>query len=172
MMGSEVNYMKDPAEDYASASIEYRDEEGNPLLSEVTTSWSYVGPGLRLSVEVLGPEYSLSMNSLDTGLKLFLSREVRGEAGEDYVEKQNAETGLMPIVCNEASAYGYENENRSFVRAFLRGEKPGLTFRDGVEVMELLMAAYMSAEQGRTLDFPPKGLDTFIPEVARGAWKP
>ena len=43
---------------------------------------------------------------------------------------------------------------------------------DGLEVVELLMTAYMSAEQGRTLDFPPPGLDTFIPAVAQGTWKP
>jgi hypothetical protein len=34
------------------------------------------------------------------------------------------------------------------------------------------MAAYMSAQSGRTLDFPPRGLDKFIPEVAKGKWKP
>jgi len=33
------------------------------------------------------------------------------------------------------------------------------------------MTAYMSAEQGRTLPFPPEGLDAFVPAVARGAWK-
>jgi hypothetical protein len=47
-----------------------------------------------------------------------------------------------------------------------------LTFDDGLEVVRLLMTAYMSAEQGRTLDFPPKGLDNFVPAVARGAWQP
>ena len=47
-----------------------------------------------------------------------------------------------------------------------------LTFDDGVEVMQILMAAYMSAERGRTLDFPPRGLDGFVPAVARGKWKP
>jgi hypothetical protein len=34
------------------------------------------------------------------------------------------------------------------------------------------MAAYMSAEQGRTLDYPPPGVDAFVPAVARGAWRP
>jgi hypothetical protein len=37
--------------------------------------------------------------------------------------------------------------------------------------VSLLMAAYQSAEQGKTLDYPPPGLDTFVPAVARGAWK-
>jgi predicted dehydrogenase len=130
-----------------------------------------VGAGLRLSAELLGPEYSMSWNTLDTGLKLFFSRRVKGRAGENLVEKQNAEVGLMPVVANEAAAYGYEAENRHFVRAFLRGEPGALTFDDGVEVVKLLMAAYMSAQQGRTLAFPPKGLATFVPQVATGAWK-
>ena len=41
-----------------------------------------------------------------------------------------------------------------------------------VNVTELLMTAYMSAEQGQTITFPPPELDTFIPAVARGEWNP
>jgi predicted dehydrogenase len=171
-MGKDVDYRRRPAEDFARATIEYEASGGETLIGEVTTSWSFVGAGLRLSAELLGPEYSMSWNTLDSGLKLFFSREVRGKAGEDLVEKQNAEMGLMPVVADEAAAYGYAAENRHFVRAFLRGEQPMLTFDDGVEVMRILMTAYMSAAQGRTLDFPPRGLDAFVPEVARGKWKP
>ena len=76
----------------------------------------------------------------------------------------------MPLVVDETAEYGYTAENRHMVRAFLRGETPGLTFDDGVEVVELLMTAYMSAEQGRTLPFLPEGLDAFVPAVARGTW--
>jgi hypothetical protein len=32
------------------------------------------------------------------------------------------------------------------------------------------MTAYMSAEQGKTVDFPPKKLDKFVPAVAQGTW--
>jgi len=171
-MGKEVDYRKRPSEDFARATIEYEAESGERMIGEVTTSWSFVGAGLRLSAELLGPEYSMSWNTLDSGLKLFFSREVRGKAGEDLVEKQNAEVGLMPVIAEEAAAYGYEGENRHFVRAFLNDEKPMLTFDDGVEVMRILMAAYMSAQTGRTLEFPPRGLDKFSPDVARGRWKP
>jgi len=171
-MGKAVDYRKAPSEDFARATIEYESNDGQRMIGEVTTSWSFVGAGLRLSAELLGPEYSMSWNTLDSGLKLFFSREVKGKAGEDLVEKQNAEVGLMPVIAEEAAAYGYEAENRHFVRAFLRGEKPKLTFADGVEVIQILMAAYMSAEKRRTLDFPPRGLDSFSPEVARGKWKP
>jgi len=171
-MGKDVDYRRRPAEDFARATIEYEANSGERLVGEVTTSWSFVGAGLRLSAELLGPEYSMSWNSLDSGLKLFFSREVKGKAGEDLVEKQNAEVGLMPVVAEEAAAYGYEAENRHFVRAFLNDEKPMLTFDDGVEVMRILMAAYMSAAKGRTLRFPPRGLESFVPDVAKGKWKP
>jgi predicted dehydrogenase len=170
--GGEVDYARRPAEDFASVTIEFGTEEGETLIGEASTSWSFVGAGLRLTAELLGPEYSMSWNTLDSGLKLFFSRDAGGAAGEDLVEKQNAEIGLMPVVASEAAAYGYENEDRHFVRAFLGKEAPQLTFDDGVDVVRLLMAAYQSAEQGRTLDFPPPGLDGFVPAVARGVWQP
>jgi predicted dehydrogenase len=163
-----VDYSSAPAEDFANMTIEFETDRGERVLGEATTSWNYVGPGLRLSAELLGPEYSMSWNTLHSGLQLFFSRAVEAQAGEDLVEKQNAEVGLMPVVANEAVAYGYEAENRHIVRAFLRGETPAFTFDDGVEVVKLLMAGYMSAEQGRTVEFPPPGLDAFVPAVARG----
>jgi predicted dehydrogenase len=127
---------------------------------------------LRLSAELLGPEYSMSWNSLDAGLKLFFSREVKGRTGEDLVEKQNAEQGQMPVVASEAAAYGYEAEDRHFVRVFLGKEKALLNFDDGLDVVKILMAAYQSAEQGKTLRFPPKDQESFVPKVAQGTWKP
>ncbi|MFN2635702.1 MAG: Gfo/Idh/MocA family protein [Gemmatimonadaceae bacterium] len=171
-MGTEVDYTKHPAEDFARATIEYEADTGETLIGDATTSWSFVGPGLRLSAELLGPEYSMSWNTLESGLKVFFSREVHGNAGEDLVEKQNAEIGLMPVIADEATAYGYTGENRHFTTAFRRDERPMLTFEDGFEVMQILMTAYMSAERGQTLDFPAPGLESFVPEVAKGSWRP
>ena len=167
-----TNYRNAPAEDFASIMIEFETADGHTVIGEATTSWSFVGAGLRLSAELLGPEYSMSWNTLDAGLKLFFSRRVRGKTGEDLVEKQNAEMGQMPVVAEEFAAYGYTNEDRHFVRAFLGKEKARLTFADGVEVVRMLMAAYQSAEQGMTVTFPPAGLDNFVPKVARGTWRP
>src|SRR5437867_3257992 len=172
IMGDGVNYRTRPAEDFASLVIDFKTEDGMLAIGEATTSWSFVGAGLRLSAELLGPEYSMSWNTLESGLKLFFSREVKGKTGEDLVEKQNAEVGQMPVVANEAAAYGYEAEDRHFVKAFLKNERPALTFEDGLDVVKLLMAGYHSAEQGRTVDFPPAGLDSFVPTVALGTWKP
>jgi predicted dehydrogenase len=171
-MGPEVDYLQRPSEDFARATIHYVDDAGLPLIAEVTTSWNYVGPGLRLSTELLGPEYSLSINSLQSSLQLFFSRRVSGNAGEDLVEKQNAEQGLMPVVPNEASEYGYEAENRYFVTCFLDGKQPEVNCYDGLEVTQLLMTAYRSAEEERTIAFDPQAIGDFIPAVARGTWRP
>ncbi len=164
--GVASNSSERAVEDYASATVEFVDDYDNTLFAELTTSWSYVGPGLRITMELLGPEYSMAFNSLECGPKMFLSREVTARGGEDFVEKQNAEAGLMPIVSNEVSEYGYEAENRHMVQAFLTGQRPLLTFKEGFEVVQLLMTAYMSAEQGRTIECPPQGLASYVPAVA------
>jgi predicted dehydrogenase len=170
--GGKTDYLKRPAEDFARSLVEYKNAAGKILVVETTTSWCYVGAGLRLSMELLGPEYALQINSLDAGLKIFFSREVKGKAGEDLVEKQNAEVGLMPVVADEATEYGYIAENRHMVQSFLKGVRPEENFEDGLAVTELLMAAYMSAETGKTVPFRPKGLDQFVPAVAKGTWNP
>lgn len=167
-----ADYGKSPSEDFASVMIEFETADGHRVIGEATTSWSFVGAGLRLSAELLGPEYSMKWNSLDSGLQLFFSREVKGRAGEDLVEKQNAEQGVMPVVPEEFLAYGYTNEDRHFVRVFQGKEAPRLTFEDGVNVVTTLMAAYQSAEQGKTVAYPPRGIDKFVPSVAQGTWKP
>ena len=167
-----TDYLTKPSEDFARSLIEYLDEENNKLIVETTTSWCFVGEGLRLSMELFGPEYSMFVNTLDPDLKVFFSRKVAGTQGEDLVEKQNAESGGMPVVSNEAEVYGYTAENRHMVESFLSGNRPVENFDDGFEVTKLLMAAYMSAEQGRTVKLPCKEIETFIPAVAAGNWNP
>jgi predicted dehydrogenase len=170
--GGKTDYLKKPSEDFARSLIEYLDEDGNKLIVETTTSWCFVGEGLRLSMELFGPEYSMFVNTLDPDLKVFFSRKVAGAEGEDLVEKQNAESGSMPIVSNEAEVYGYTAENRHMVECFLAGKRPEENFDDGLDVTRLLMAAYMSAEEGKTIQLPNTEIETFIPAVARGEWNP
>jgi predicted dehydrogenase len=167
-----TDYSKRPSEDFARSLIEYLDKDNNKLIVETTTSWCFVGEGLRLSMELFGPEYSMFVNTLDPDLKVFFSRKVTGSEGEDLVEKQNAESGGMPVVSNEAEVYGYTAENRHMVKSFMNGKRPEENFDDGLEVTRLLMAAYMSAEQGKTIQLPNADIDTFKPAVARGEWNP
>ena len=166
-MGREVDYGRRPAEDFARGTLVLEDPDGNEVIIETTTSWAYVGAGLRIQLEMLGPEYSMEFSSLNTGLKVFISREVKGSEGEDLVEKQNAEQGLMPVLEDEAGVYGYTNENRHMVECFRTGKKPIETFDDGLAVIEILMALYRSAELGRTINLGEEDLDDYIPPVAR-----
>jgi predicted dehydrogenase len=168
----ETDYSTKPSEDFARSLIEYLDEDGNKLIVETTTSWCFVGEGLRLSMELFGPEYSMFVNTLDPDLKVFFSRKVTGNEGEDLVEKQNAESGGMPVVSSEAEVYGYTAENRHMVESFLNGKRPDENFDDGLDVTRLLMAAYMSAEKEKTIKLPNNDIETFIPAVARGEWNP
>jgi len=168
----EVDYSKEPAEDYAMAVVTYEDEDGNLVVSETRTSWSFTGPGLRLSFEALGPEYYMSINTLQPELFTFFSRNVKIPPSEEFVEKQAAEQGLMPTIPNEAFTYGYMDEDRYMVECFLKREKPREDWRDGLFIVQLMMACYMSAEKGRKIRFNPEALKGFKPAVAKGQWKP
>ena len=170
-MGPEIDYFNHPAEDFARGTLTLEDEAGETVIIEATTSWSYVGPGLRIQLELLGPEYAMEFSTLNTGLKVFLSRNVTGAEGEDLVEKQSAEQGLMPVLEDEAATYGYTLEDRHMVAAFREGKEPLETFRDGVAVVEMLMALYRSAEIGSTVHFPDEELETYVPPVARGEYQ-
>lgn len=166
-----VDYTKTPSEDYAHAVFEFINGDGEPVVVEATTSWSFVGAGLRLSFELLGPEYSMENDTLSTESKLFLSRNLQQAEGEDMIEKQNAEQGLMPLLSDEAVSYGYTGENSHLTTMFLQGEQPLEGLESGLEVIEMLMAAYKSAEQGRTISWP-LDLEDFVPAVAKGEWNP
>lgn len=168
-MGREVDYGRRPAEDLARGTLVLEDPDGNEAMIETTTSWAYVGAGLRIQLELLGPEYSMEFSSLGTGLKVFISRAVKGDAGEDLVEKQNAEQGLMPALEDEAGVYGYTSENRHMVECFRTGRAPSESFRDGFAVTEILIALYRSAELGRTVRFGEEDLTDYISPVARAA---
>ncbi|PRP76732.1 oxidoreductase-like protein [Planoprotostelium fungivorum] len=168
---NEVDYSISPSEDYAHVTITYKDSDGRTLIGELTTSWSYVGSGLRLSFELLGPEYSMRADTLETPLHIFMSRRIRGDCGEDLIEKQNAEQGLMPVVVDEEIAYGYTGENRHMVECFRSGKTPSLTFEDGLRVVKMMMVCYYAAEKGTSVD--PRSLPhDFSPLVAQGRWTP
>jgi predicted dehydrogenase len=162
-----VDLTSRPVEDFARATITLEDEDGAPLIIEASTSWAFVGAGLKIDLALLGSEYAMEFSSLNPALKVFLSREITGGEGEDLVEKQNAEQGLMPIVEDEAGTYGYTGENRHMVDCFRHGTTPIETFHDGVEVVRMIMGLYKSAELGRVVDLDEPDLETYVPVPAR-----
>jgi len=162
-----VDFSKEPAEDYALAVVTYEDDEGNIVLTETRTSWSFIGAGLRLSFEVLGPEYSLYINTLQPELFTFLSRNIKIPPTEEFVEKQNAEQGLMPIIPDEAITYGYQAEDRHMVESFLANKIPSENWYDGYLVVQLMMHTYLSAEKGIKIRFDPAQVEDYIPLYAR-----
>ena len=166
-MGDSVDYARRTAEDFARGVLTFADDRGNEVIAEATTSWAYVGPGLRIVLELLGPEYAMEFSSLSTGLKVFMSRAVSSQQDEDLVEKQNSEQGLMPVLEDEAGIYGAAAGNRHMVEAFRASRAPMETFADGVAVVEMLMALYKSAETGRTMNIAETDLEAFVPAVAK-----
>jgi predicted dehydrogenase len=165
------DYRRTPSEDYASATFRFVNGDGEPVIVEATTSWGYIGAGMRLSFELLGPEYSMSAHSLKGDAELFLSRELDQARGEDMLEKQNAEQGLMPVIANEPAAYGYVAENTAISRMFAAGQQPLESLDSGVAVTELLMAAYYAAETETVVKWPV-ALDDYVPAVAKREWYP
>ncbi|GHJ38095.1 Gfo/Idh/MocA family protein [Streptomyces sp. TS71-3] len=165
------DYRSTPAEDYANATFTFVGGDGEPVIVEAMTSWGFVGAGMRLSFELLGPEYSMSANSLTGDATVFFSRDLRQSAGEDLLEKQNAEQGLMPVIADEPAAYGYTAENTHLTRMFAAGRQPAESLDSGVAVTELLMAAYYAAEHRTVVEWPVD-LSDYVPAVARRAWHP
>ena len=162
-----VEFDKQPAEDYSLVVVSYEDEEGNLVITEARTSWSYIGAGLRLTFEVLGPEYSMAINTLQPELFTFMSRNIRLPPTELFVEKQNADQGLMPVIPDEAITYGYQAEDAYMVDSFLRNKLPAENWYDGLLVVQLMMHGYLSAETGRRIRFDPQQVEDYIPPVAR-----
>jgi len=158
-----VDYTVVPVEDYARVIISYETVDGEIVVTETSNAWSFVGPGLRLTFELFGPEYYMAINTLQPELFIFFSRNVRGEAGEDLVEKQAAEQGLMPAIPDEAFTYGYVYEDQEITRAFLDNKEPRENLKHAVEVMELLMAAYKAAELKQPIKLPDPLLKEYKP---------
>jgi predicted dehydrogenase len=161
-----VDYEANPADDYARATVRYAGPDDETLISEATGSWCFVGPGVRRQIELLGPEYSGQVVADETSSSVFFSDEAA--EGEGWAEKQTATSGRMPVVAADVVTGGYVAENRDAVAAFRRGENGYFDLHDGRDVLELCMAAYRSAEEGREVDLREADLSGYTPPPARG----
>jgi len=170
-----VDYSKTPAEDFATGIITFRNPETGQLVKgQFTDSWMYDKQGLRLSMDALGPGYAFEVNTLISPLEIFIGDEAaEGVAdAETALEKATASRGLLAVQPNEPHLYGYVNELQDAVDAFAQGRDAMLDWQYGVQVSFLVQAAYMAAEQGRTLDLTSsevkEALETYESLIASG----
>jgi predicted dehydrogenase len=170
-----VDYGKTPAEDFATGMITYRNPETGQLVkAQFTNSWMFEKQGLRLFMDGMGPGYAFEINTLVSPLTVFIG-DVAAQAiadQESALEKATASRGLLAVQYNEADLYGYTDENQNMLEAFSAGRDAMLSWEYGLEVQRLVMASYLSAELGRTIDLTDAGvlaeLDTYVPAIQQG----
>ncbi|MDX1641719.1 MAG: Gfo/Idh/MocA family oxidoreductase [Balneolaceae bacterium] len=170
-----VDYSKTPAEDFATGIITFKNPETGQLVKgQFTNSWMYDKQGLRLWMDAIGPGYAMEVNSLISPLEIFVGDEAaEGVAdAETALEKSTASRGLLPVHPDEAGLYGYDTEQQDMVDSFQKGEDAFLNWEFGLEVTKLVQAAYMAAEQKKTLDLTDKSvqeeLKTYQSQIAQG----
>jgi predicted dehydrogenase len=170
-----VDYSRTPAEDFATGMIAYRNPEtGQIVKSQFTDSWMFEKQGLRLFMDGMGPGYAFEINTLVSPLNVFIG-DVAAQAiadQESALEKATASRGLLAVQYNEADLYGYTDENVDMLEAFSAGRSAMLSWEYGLEVQRLVMASYLSAEKGRTIDLTDKAtiaeLDAYVPLIQQG----
>jgi len=170
-----VDYSKSPAEDFATGMITYRNPEtGQRVKAQFTDSWMFEKQGLRLFMDGMGPGYAFEINTLVSPLNVFIG-DAAAEAianQESALEKATASRGLLAVQYNEADLYGYTDENRDMLEAFSAGRDAMLNWEYGLEIQRLVMASYLSAERGRTVDLTDaatlRELDTYVPAIQQG----
>lgn len=170
-----IDYSVTPAEDFATGAITYLNPEtGQSVIGQFTVSWMYDKQGLRLMLDGLGPGYALEANSLRSPLEIFIGDAASASVADAELglEKSTASRGLLAIQPNEPDLYGYVDENRDAVEAFSAGRSALLDWNYGRQIVELTMAAYLSAEENRVVDLTDPGtrarLATYIPAIQAG----
>jgi predicted dehydrogenase len=170
-----VDYAKTPAEDFATGMVTYSNPEtGQIVKAQFTDSWMFEKQGLRLFMDGMGPGYAFEVNTLNSSLQVFIG-DAAAEAVADSelaLEKATASRGLLAVQHNEADLYGYTDENEDAAKAFMAGKDAFLPWSYGLEIAKLVMAAYMSAEQQKTIDLTDpavqRELETFVPLIQQG----
>jgi predicted dehydrogenase len=170
-----IDYGKIPAEDFTTGMITYRNPESGQLVkAQFTNSWMFEKQGLRLLMDGMGPGYAFEINTLSSSTQIFIG-DAAAEAiadAEKALEKATASRGLLTVHHNEADLYGYTDENQEAAQAFLAGHDAFLNWEYGLEITKLVMAAYMAAERGQTLDLTDPAvqqeLESYVPLIQQG----
>lgn len=170
-----VDYSQTPAEDFTTGLITFRNPETGQLVkAQFTDSWMFEKQGLRLFMDGMGPGYAFEVNTLRSVLELFIGDAAASAVAdaETALEKATASRGLLAVQYNEADLYGYTDENADMAGAFLAGRDAFLDWHYGLQITRLVMAAYMSAERGQTIDLTDPAvleeLESYVPLIQQG----
>ncbi len=170
-----IDYGKSPAEDFATGIVTFENPDTKQRVKgQFTVSWMYDKQGLRLLLDALGPGYAMEANSLRSPLEVFIGDAAAAGVtdAELALEKSTASQGLLAVQPNEPDLYGYVDENVDAVRAFTAGRSALLDWHYGREIVRLTMAAYLSAEEGRTIDLTDPATNTrladYVPLIQQG----
>ena len=170
-----ADFKKTPAEDFATGMITYRNPDTDQLsMAQFTNSWMFEKQGLRILMDGTGPGYAFEINTLVSPLTVFIGDDA-AEAIADQelaLEKATSSRGLLSVQTNEADLYGYTDEFADALESFEKGIPGKLGWSYGKEVIRLVMASYLAAENGKTVDLTNpetcRELETYIPLIARG----
>ncbi len=122
----------------------------------------------------LGPGYAFECNSLMSPLNIFIGDEAAEAVAdaETALEKATASRGLLTVEPNEADLYGYVDELEDARTAISQGRDGMMNFEYGLDVARLVQAAYMAAEEKKTLDLTDpatqEALDSYVSLIAQG----
>lgn len=131
-------YHKLEAEDHASLFVRFK----NNCLATIHASYTVKG-GMDDRVEIYGTDGSIYIDLLRTSpLKVY------SEKGYSYVvEKASISTGWTSPSVDEVWQLGYSNEIEHFVNCVKEDKKPFPDGEFGKKVLEVVFAAYKSAEE-------------------------
>ncbi len=169
-----VDYARQPAEDFATGIVTLAHPSGERVKAQFTVSWMSDKQGLRLLLDGLGPGYALDANSLRSPLEVFIGDEAAAAVSDAglALEKSTSSQGLLAVQPNEPDLYGYVDENLDAVQAFNEGRCGLLDWNYGREIVRLTMAAYLSAEERRTVDLTDAAtvarLSAYVPLIQQG----
>lgn len=147
-MGTYVHGARTRGDDEALITVRFQ-TDGGEAVGLAEESWTKKG-GMEDAAEVAGSAGVAYANLLRGNAIVTYS-----ETGYGYaVEKASTTRGWSFTTWEEIWNYGFPQEFSHFVDCVAHDREPAETGEDGRAVLEMLLAAYASAGQGRTIALP------------------
>jgi predicted dehydrogenase len=157
-----VHSERTKGDDHAVVLVRFETADGEAL-GVAEESWAKKG-GMDDSAEVYGSLGVAYADLLQGNAILAYS-----DRGYSYaVEKAGTTRGWSFCTFEEIWNYGFPQEFAHFVDCVATGAEPVETGEDGRAVLEIILAAYQSAGEGRRVRLPPKRADA----APVSLWKP